>query len=429
MAETTKRHRRRGRPIAVGVALCCAALTTTGWAAATPASAATCQPGTPVSYDFNGDGTADVAGADAVYGSTVSANLNGDTCADLVWQVGDSNSLVAWKLGTASGLPKESSEQSVPKASYTDLGEGEYLSLEGVTAMRNGDTAQVAAISQTWDEDGSTDGPVVLSLLVFDAAGQLTAVKDHRIENKVQPGGDGVTLAADNGVVAVGDWTHNAVQVYTFDTTGGLTQTKQITQNSPGISDSTESGDEFGASLAFRDGRLVIGAPGEKLGQANRAGLVQPLRWHKHSNSYTAYRAISQSTKGVPGSNETGDNFGSSLAIARGLTGTDSYDIIIGAPNEDVGSVKDAGTVTVANFTKARYRSYTQATSKVPGSVKKQHHWGAEVGAMGNSAAESMVVTTGLDGGACLPVMYTKPGRLTSTTGWVKLKYTCSAEE
>ncbi|WP_330284910.1 FG-GAP and VCBS repeat-containing protein [Streptomyces sp. NBC_00588] len=57
-------------------------------------------------------------------------------------------------------------------------------------------------------------------------------------------------------------------------------------------------------------------------------------------------QVISQSTKGVPGTSETGDGFG--RAVASGdLDGDGFDDAIIGAPGEDEGTVEDTGRVTV----------------------------------------------------------------------------------
>ncbi|MFJ9721768.1 FG-GAP repeat protein [Streptomyces sp. NPDC101209] len=55
---------------------------------------------------------------------------------------------------------------------------------------------------------------------------------------------------------------------------------------------------------------------------------------------------VSQSTKGVPGTSETGDRFGQ--AVASGDLDGDGYDdAVVGTPGEDEGTVEDAGRVTV----------------------------------------------------------------------------------
>ncbi|MEU0029161.1 esterase [Streptomyces sp. NPDC006335] len=59
-------------------------------------------------------------------------------------------------------------------------------------------------------------------------------------------------------------------------------------------------------------------------------------------------QVVSQSTKGVPGTSETGDHFGQ--AVATGDLDGDSYDdAVIGTPGEDEGSVEDTGRVTVVH--------------------------------------------------------------------------------
>jgi hypothetical protein len=117
----------------------------------------------------------------------------------------------------------------------------------------------------------------------------------------------------------------------------------------------------------MRDGRLAIGSPGESDGRITASGAVQPILWNEATGTYTGYRSISQDTSGVPDRNESQDNFGEHLTIARGLTAKGSYDVVIGA-EESYGKLKDTGSVTVANFTRALYRTYTQSTKGMPGS-------------------------------------------------------------
>ncbi|MFF4014707.1 FG-GAP repeat protein [Streptomyces sp. NPDC001843] len=70
---------------------------------------------------------------------------------------------------------------------------------------------------------------------------------------------------------------------------------------------------------------------------------------------------ISQSTKGVPGTSEAWDDFGQ--AVATGDLDGDGYDdAVIGAPGEDVGSVADAGRVTVLYGSKAGLGAERTAT-------------------------------------------------------------------
>jgi hypothetical protein len=62
---------------------------------------------------------------------------------------------------------------------------------------------------------------------------------------------------------------------------------------------------------------------------------------------------ISQNSTGVPGTAEEGDRFGAAVSINHFLSvvpdnpATFLIDVVVGSPNEDIGSLADAGTVTV----------------------------------------------------------------------------------
>jgi hypothetical protein len=161
-----------------------------------------------------------------------------------------------------------------------------------------------------------------------------------------------------------------------------------------------EAGDRFGRAVALRDGHLAIGAPHETIGRARATGQVQLLRWNAATTSFEPLRAVHQGSAGVPGTNETGDHFGGALAIARGLTAAGSWDVVIGTPDENVGSIVDAGAVAVANVTAASYRKLSQDTSGMPGKAERQHpeavargeFFGYAVGVLPTSATTDTLV-------------------------------------
>jgi hypothetical protein len=125
------------------------------------------------------------------------------------------------------------------------------------------------------------------------------------------------------------------------------------TQNSPGMPGVAESGDQLGAAVGlgggFFGGSAAFGAPGEDLGRVRDAGLVTFLNAGATledgaDGEYWPGYAISQDSRGVPGTAETGDRFGASLARADyrcRVDATGGY--AIGAPGEDIGSFRDAG--------------------------------------------------------------------------------------
>ena len=60
--------------------------------------------------------------------------------------------------------------------------------------------------------------------------------------------------------------------------------------------------------------------------------------------------SISQGTPGVPGNNETGDHFGAAVTFTYGTTCYNHFGLAIGVPGEDIGSVRDAGTVATVGL-------------------------------------------------------------------------------
>ncbi|WP_328496093.1 integrin alpha [Streptomyces sp. NBC_00414] len=95
----------------------------------------------------------------------------------------------------------------------------------------------------------------------------------------------------------------------------------------------------IGAPRGTVDGKAGAGFVTVQYGAANGMG--------KNDSVPGARTAVfSQSTAGVPGTSQTSDSFGS--AVATGDLDADGYDdAVIGAPGEEVGSLEDAGRVTV----------------------------------------------------------------------------------
>jgi hypothetical protein len=95
-------------------------------------------------------------------------------------------------------------------------------------------------------------------------------------------------------------------------------------QDSPGMAGSAEAGDALGSSVssARHRGRLVFlaGSPGETVGTARNAGMVQTLGT---GDGWT------QQSPGIPGGAEAGDRMGASLG------GSVSSRPVVGIPGED----------------------------------------------------------------------------------------------
>ncbi len=115
--------------------------------------------------------------------------------------------------------------------------------------------------------------------------------------------------------------------------------------------DACEAEDQFGRALAAGDFNgdgfvdLAVGVPGETTNGAGGAGLVEIYYGSISGLSGTGV-IFTQESSGVPGSSETNDHFGA--ALAAGELDLDGFaDLAIGVPDEDIGSVVDAGMVVV----------------------------------------------------------------------------------
>ena len=123
----------------------------------------------------------------------------------------------------------------------------------------------------------------------------------------------------------------------------------RLDQNSPGVPDKIERGDQFGRTLdSVRVGgttRLAIGTPSEDIGKKKDAGSVQ--LYSSNGATLKAGVRLTQNTKRVSNSAERGDGFGLRLAwVAPGL-GDVVTRLAIGTPRENLGAKANAGIVQV----------------------------------------------------------------------------------
>lgn len=124
-------------------------------------------------------------------------------------------------------------------------------------------------------------------------------------------------------------------------------------QNSPEWPGRAETGDRFASALALGDldgdglEDLVVGIPGEDLGNHQNAGQVQirynPGGW---SQSDTSVQTLYQNARGVKNRVESGDQFGYYLEVVD-LIEDDSLDLIIGIPGESIAKKMNAGAVAI----------------------------------------------------------------------------------
>ena len=169
------------------------------------------------------------------------------------------------------------------------------------------------------------------------------------------------------------------------------TTSEHLSQSDAG--GSTEAGDHFGESIAVGENLgqdtsvVVAGAAGEDLGAAADAGAVNIVNF---SDSIPVQpRLVTQNTAGVPDTAEAGDEFGASLALGVDMIrNDDSWELLVGAPGESVGTRADAGSVTgvsqIQGFPPTgtwQAERYTQNSPGVGDAVESGDRFGASVAA------------------------------------------------
>ena len=210
--------------------------------------------------------------------------------------------------------------------------------------------------------------------------------------------GEDLGNAADAGVV------HAA-----FAAEFGVVQPNQWRQGGglPGV---PEDGDRFGSSLVVAplwvsDGTdtaieptVVAGAPGDRVpgaGATAADGAGSVTTW----DLVTSFRQqVTQESPGVPGRAEAGDAFGGSLAFGR--TGMDEQgprDVVVGVPGEDLGRVRDAGSVTLfgdhpGDGLRAE-QAFDQGSATFAGSPEEGDRFGAAVALRPRGSALALVVS------------------------------------
>ena len=153
--------------------------------------------------------------------------------------------------------------------------------------------------------------------------------------------GDGIDDLAIGAILDGGDQ-RGSVTVMKGSASGLVTSgIRSWTQDTPGIPGGAESFDLFGFSLATGDlnatggADLVIGAPGEAIGNRDSAGLVHVIYAGASGLTSTNSRSFSQENSAIAGVPEAGDGFGVSVAVGR-FDAVGAEDVAVGVPGESV---------------------------------------------------------------------------------------------
>ena len=198
------------------------------------------------------------------------------------------------------------------------------------------------------DRDLQAAGPVVVGNVQGDVRPEIV-VGVPSTDDDTDPGSVQVVRLAGTGAA----------------TTGAGTRFDQADAGLPGAEDELY---DFGAALAIgrvdADGYddLVVGAPGEPVGDERGAGRAFVVRGGGAGLATRGNTAYDQDTPGVPGGSESGDAFGAAVTLLD-RDGDGRADLTVGAPGED----DDGGRVTTllasgSGFTTAESRAYGLST-------------------------------------------------------------------
>jgi hypothetical protein len=114
---------------------------------------------------------------------------------------------------------------------------------------------------------------------------------------------------------------------------------------------------------------IAVGVPGEDIGSIREAGSVVLLKGGASGLTGTGAQAFNQSTSGVPGASEKGDNFGASVLLAD-VNANNRADLAVGTPQED-GTYQDSGAAWLlrgskTGLTTTNIASFSPSTLHAP---------------------------------------------------------------
>ncbi|MEU6259539.1 FG-GAP-like repeat-containing protein [Streptomyces sp. NPDC047043] len=407
-----------------------AATLTTGLLTALPAATASAAP-SGLSGDFNGDGYRDVAisASTATVGSVRYAGA-------VVVLYGSSSGVSAARktviTQNSTGVPGTAEEGDNFGGSLAagDLdGDGYSDLVVGAPSESIGDRDSVGAATVLWGSKSGLSGgsslPSPSGLTEWGGYSSGIATGDFNGDGKTDVTVTGQTKtglyrgpfartgkpAGLTDVYEVGttyeviagdlDGDGAAERVYPYTVSGDHGGVIEYLSYDPEGYDSHPESDYVGTELTAADGHqgvigdingdgygdLVLGDhedPRSDKTTGHKGGQISV--WYGGPNGPDPAQAptvINQDTAGVPGAGETDDRFGFSLAVGD-INGDKYADVAVGAFDEDNGSAKDSGSVTVlfgsaTGLTGSGAKSYTQNTTGVPGSSETNDEFGMSV--------------------------------------------------
>jgi hypothetical protein len=322
---------------------------------------------------------------DSFGAATVLADFNGDRCADLAIGVPGENSDTGFVLvlyGSTSGVTT-TGVQSFGEDSLFGAGSAQTIEEFG-SALAFGDLNDDGFADLVIGAPGEGVGNVLsaggVAVIYGSAAGLNAGSRPAVLITQDTPGVVGAAEENDRfgSALAAGDFDGHGVADLAIGVPGenGLSGIVEVlpglagtgvdplhtvgySQNTANVPGASESGDGFGSALAAGDvtgdnrADLAVGVPGENgpgtfPGQviAVGAGAVSFLPGSTSGLTGTNAQFWSQDSVGVEGIADSTDQFGAALVMARLDNGT-LADLAIGAPEDSIGSIEDAGSVTI----------------------------------------------------------------------------------
>jgi hypothetical protein len=316
-------------------------------------------------------------GGAALAGTTYqvgAGDINGDGHADLVANVGGSLE-VRFGPFTRAGVPastetlafgEDNGPQDFAVGDVTGDGKDDVVTQHGFEEMQYK--------SRLWK--GTSTG---LSK-TFQSSGYYTVGGIVADVNK-DGYGDFIARQVDQ-VSETREYQAGDIRVVYGSASGFSTRTAKINQDTagvPGVGEAgngdTDYGDQFGYSLAAGDVTgdgypdIAVGVPGEDIGSIREAGSVVLLKGGASGLTGTGAQAFNQSTSGVPGASEKGDNFGASVLLAD-VNANNRADLAVGTPQED-GTYQDSGAAWLlrgskTGLTTTNIASFSPSTLHAP---------------------------------------------------------------
>ena len=185
----------------------------------------------------------------------------------------------------------------------------------------------------------------------------------------------------------LGEFANAGEAIVLMGTAAGLTADGdlRLRQGPAFAGDVAEADDSFGSALAAADFNndgfddLAIGAGGEDIEEGGQAGAVNVVFGSAAGLTPAGAEFWHQDLPGFPGTPETNDNFGRSLA-ACDFDNDGFDDLAVGVQGEDLGAVTDAGVVQVLPGGSGGLMTATQTWSQDSAGIDDEAQAGDEFG-------------------------------------------------